>query len=57
MCTNDQSFFDQMTIRVVVMPHSASILSVDVMVRVLPVFGEGRENDAGVFVLRSICVR
>jgi hypothetical protein len=55
MCTNDQRFFDQKTMRVVVTPHSSSVLPVDVMARVRLVFGEGRENDASVFVLRSIC--
>jgi len=54
MCTNDQRFLDQKTIRVVVTPQNSSVLPVDVMVRVLLVFGEGRENDAGAFVLRSI---
>ena len=55
MCTNDQRFFDQKTIRVVITPQNSSVLPIDVMVRVLLVFGEGRENDSGVFVLRSIC--
>ena len=55
MCTNDQRFLDKKTIRVVVTPQNSSVLPVDVMVRVLLVFGEGRENDAGAFVLRSIC--
>ena len=57
MCPNDQRFFDQKTIGVVVTPQNSSVLPIDVMVRVLLVFGEGRENDGGVFVIRSICVR
>ena len=55
MCTNDQRFFDQQTIGVVVTPQDTSVLPVDVMARVLLVFGEGGENALGVFVLLSIC--
>ena len=55
MCPNDQRFFDQKTIRIVVTPQNSSVLPVNVMARVLLVFGEGGENDVGVFVLRSIC--
>ena len=57
MCQNDQRFFDQQTIGVAVTPQNSSVLPVDVMARVLLVFGEGGENDTGFFVLRSICVR
>jgi hypothetical protein len=54
MCSNDQRFFDQKTIGVVVTPQDSSVSPIDVMTRVLFVFGEERENDVGVFVLRSI---
>ena len=54
MCTNDQRFLDQKTMRVAVTPQSPSVSPVDVMARVLLVFGEGGENDVGVFVLRLI---
>jgi hypothetical protein len=57
MCPNDQRFFDQKTIGVVVTPQNSSVLPVNAMARVLLVFGEGGENDVGVFVLRSIRVR
>jgi hypothetical protein len=57
MCPNDQRFLDQKTIRIVVTPQNSSVLPVDVMARVLLVFGEGGENDVGVFVLRSVYVR
>jgi hypothetical protein len=56
MCTNDQRFLDQKTIGIVVTPQNSSVLPVDVMARVLLVFGEGGENVVGVFVLRSIGV-
>lgn len=54
MCLNDQRFFDQKTIGVVVTPQNSSVLPIDVMARVLLVFGEGGENDVVAFVLRSI---
>ena len=54
MCLNDQRFFDQKTIGVAVTPQNSSVLPVDVMARVLLVFGEGGENDVVAFVLRSM---
>ena len=54
MCSNHQRFFDQKTIGVVVTPQDSSVSPIDVMVRVLLVFGEGKEDDVSVFVLRSI---
>ena len=54
MCTNDQRFFDQETIGIVVTPQDSSVSPIDVVVRVLLVFGEGRENDVVFFVFRSV---
>ena len=54
MCTNELRVFGQKTIRVVVTPQDSSVSPVDVMARVLHVFGGGRENDGGAFVLRSM---
>ena len=53
--SNDQRFFEQKTIRVAVTRQDSSVSLVNVMARVLLLFGEGGENDLGVFVLRSIC--
>ena len=55
MCSNHQRFFDQKVIGVVVTPQDSSVSLIDVMVRVLLVFGERGENDVGICVLHSVC--